>query len=142
MTYQEYLLSKDWQQKRAQKLRESKRRCTVCSTSKQLDVHHPIYRNWTDVRMSDLRVVCRRCHEIIHSLLDRHELIYLNDDSTARFLLTRRLVRGVLLTGDWQEYAPRWFVAKRHERLSIEYRLGEQVMPTIDDMACLPPPEE
>ena len=61
MTYQEYLLSEDWQRKREQKFREARHRCAICQSRISLEVHHLIYRNWFDVQMSDLRRVIGWC---------------------------------------------------------------------------------
>lgn len=60
-----YLRSDHWTQLRAAKLARDPA-CQVCSATSSLDVHHVIYRNIFDVRLTDLLTVCRRCHQGIH----------------------------------------------------------------------------
>jgi len=63
--YREYLQSPDWKAKRTQK---NPKNCAICNTTEGLQVHHLIYRNWVDVEMSDLRVLCDSCHQVFHEL--------------------------------------------------------------------------
>jgi hypothetical protein len=74
--YQEYLKSDDWRQKRTAKLARAKYRCAICGDGKKLHVHHLIYRQWFNVRMSDLRVLCERCHGVSHELMDLGQIIF------------------------------------------------------------------
>jgi hypothetical protein len=61
----EYLKSEHWRSLRASKLRESPV-CEKCGTNNHLDVHHVNYNNLYDVRLSDLKTLCRRCHHELH----------------------------------------------------------------------------
>ena len=71
--YQAYLNSEDWQKKRRKKLNRGgwrKRRCAICGARKNLDVHHLRYRaDLTQTTQSELRILCRRCHDVTHKLL-------------------------------------------------------------------------
>jgi len=73
--YKEYLQSDDWKNKRKKKLLK-KRRCAICSETKNLDVHHIFYKNWYDVENSDLRVLCRRCHYKTHDLMNDWTIVF------------------------------------------------------------------
>lgn len=66
--YREYLKSDHWQNLRKRKLSHSRRRCAICSSIKRLEVHHLQYRNIFDVDLTDLRILCNRCHKLFHEL--------------------------------------------------------------------------
>jgi len=58
-----YMLSREWDEKRRQKLKEADYKCQDCSISgKSLDVHHLTYDNLGHELMSDLIALCRKCH--------------------------------------------------------------------------------
>jgi hypothetical protein len=90
--YREYLKSDDWKQKRAAKLRK-KNRCAICGSRKRLDVHHLNYRRWTDVQQSDLRVLCRACHETAHRLMNDGTLVFTTSEHHSKFQRTTNAVR-------------------------------------------------
>jgi hypothetical protein len=75
LTYQEYLLSAEWQQVHA-KARERKtyKCCWVCSKPRT-ELHHRSYK-WigTKYAMRDIVPVCRGCHEGIHQFAKEHDL--------------------------------------------------------------------
>jgi hypothetical protein len=136
MTYDEYLRSDEWQQKRTAKLRRC-RRCAICGSVRNLDVHHLIYRHLFDVTLADLRVLCRRCHEVTHELTRRGLLIFRDGDPQRRFLQTRQAVWTALLHGMTLEYAP-LFVRQAHARhLAYAKRIADKVLPTADELRWL-----
>lgn len=91
--YREYLKSPDWQKKRSKK-RAKRDRCAVCGDTQHLDVHHLNYRNWTDVLLSDLRVLCRRCHTLAHELMNRGVIRFKAESShQSRFAITKNAIR-------------------------------------------------
>lgn len=72
--YTEYLQSDHWQKLRARKKRRVRKtagkvRCAICGTEEQIETHHLQYRNIYDVLTSDLRLLCRRCHQVAHDLM-------------------------------------------------------------------------
>lgn len=94
--YARYLKSEDWQLKRARKLRKKsgeRRRCAVCASSEHLQVHHLNYRNWHDVRQSDLRLLCGACHETTHALMKAGTLRFKSDNHHHRFFLLKMAVK-------------------------------------------------
>lgn len=94
--YREYLKSDDWKKKRAQKLRYGAT-CAVCATRDHLDVHHLTYRRWFDVKKSDLRVLCRRCHALTHECIESGALKYRQGDSNeSKWMLTSIAVRKAM----------------------------------------------
>lgn len=66
-----YLHSDHWKCLRQKKLEADGKFCQIrgenCLGSKNLDVHHVAYKHIYDVELSDLQVVCRNCHERLHS---------------------------------------------------------------------------
>lgn len=69
VVYHEYILSSKWKRKREQKLREVGYTCENkhCGSNQGLQVHHKTYKRLGHERMSDLRVLCRFCHEDEHA---------------------------------------------------------------------------
>jgi hypothetical protein len=63
----EYLQSEDWKRLRNQILATAPD-CQCCGKSAN-DVHHMVYRNLVDVKVTDLLPVCRTCHDYIHDAI-------------------------------------------------------------------------
>jgi len=72
--YQVYLQSPHWKQLRAEKWKRSHKRCGICGSKEQLQVHHMVYRQIYDVQLTDLRVLCDTCHETTHRLINAGRL--------------------------------------------------------------------
>jgi hypothetical protein len=64
---EEYLRSEEWKNLRNTIL-SSKPNCQCCE-NKATDVHHMVYRNIVDIKVSDLLPVCRTCHDFIHTAI-------------------------------------------------------------------------
>jgi len=47
-------------------------KCEECGDSDNLDVHHKKYE---DIKLSDLKVLCRKCHKDLHKKLNKKENI-------------------------------------------------------------------
>lgn len=60
-----YLNSEHWKNLRTEKLSQISF-CEKCKSINHLDVHHINYRGLYDVKLSDLQVLCRMCHEKEH----------------------------------------------------------------------------
>jgi len=71
MTLHEYLQTREWKVIRSRKLIQAGNKCQTCSRSDvQLDVHHNCYdRRFGVEHLSDLVVLCRRCHSLYHGIL-------------------------------------------------------------------------
>lgn len=69
-----YLKSEHWKNLRIKKLARERGHCSMCMTSKWgNDVHHIRYpKNLYETTISDLRVLCRTCHEAVHEAMDAH----------------------------------------------------------------------
>lgn len=72
--YQQYLKSEHWKKLRARKRRTGgkiggKSCCGICASTEQIETHHLRYKNIYDVTTSDLRLLCRQCHETAHELM-------------------------------------------------------------------------
>lgn len=92
ISYQAYLRTDDWKQKRAWMRRNKK--CAVClTTNGPLDVHHLNYRNLYDVQKSDLRKLCRRCHFMAHDLHRAGKFKFRSDNHNSRFASLKNAVK-------------------------------------------------
>jgi len=64
---EEYLNSEEWISLRNTIL-GTEPNCQCC-TKKANDVHHLVYRNLVDIKVTDLLPVCRECHNLIHEAI-------------------------------------------------------------------------
>jgi len=96
--YREYLNSNEWKILRAKKLKKSKKyRCAICKATKELNIHHLFYRpNLADTELSDLRILCHRCHKLIHELEKKGEIKYVNKKHHSRFGIIKHAVKKEL----------------------------------------------
>tara|TARA_Y200000002_G_scaffold275461_1_gene229729 strand:+ start:344 stop:721 length:378 start_codon:yes stop_codon:yes gene_type:complete len=90
--YRKYLGSEDWKRKRAEK-RSKKLRCAICASTENIDVHHLNYRKLTDVKQSDLRKYCRRCHNLTHELEKQGKIVYRSDNHHSKFAIQKAAVK-------------------------------------------------
>ena len=65
VAYRRYLQSWQWKVKRMKRLKMDGMACVLCDSSDQLQVHHVTYDRLGFERLSDLRTLCRDCHEAI-----------------------------------------------------------------------------
>ena len=67
MRYERFMASEDWQDIRTVMLDIYNHQCDVCGATEDLHVHHKTYERFGgDERMTDLQVLCKRCHEKAH----------------------------------------------------------------------------
>lgn len=67
----DYLQSDHWKNLRLEKLASRNATCIRCGKQDPSnDVHHFIYRNLYDVELEDLAVLCRDCHDLVHTTVD------------------------------------------------------------------------
>lgn len=52
---------------RAKKIK-NKKWCFVCRSKENLVVHHLRYRHLYDVKSIDIKVMCSRCHNLLHKI--------------------------------------------------------------------------
>lgn len=104
MDYKDYLKSEHWNMLRNNKYRR-KNKCQLCGSKLLLNVHHLRYKNLYDVDSNDLKVVCNRCHLIIHNGINAGELNFKKDNAHSIGARTRRYVRTKLGI-----YKPNWKV--------------------------------
>ena len=65
-TYQDYLASDFWKEKRDWILSCFENECQKCGSRKDLQVHHKNYNSVGNEKMRDLIVLCRKCHKEVH----------------------------------------------------------------------------
>ena len=64
--YKRYLLSDEWKGK-AQLIKETYGKCSLCGSNKFLNVHHRNYDNLYNEKLTDLICLCRDCHSKYHN---------------------------------------------------------------------------
>lgn len=67
MPYAQYLLSPEWNAKRAACLVDADYRCETCGKRGKMQVHHLTYQNLPNERRGDLRALCGTCHLSAHA---------------------------------------------------------------------------
>ncbi len=72
--YDEYCVGDHWRLLKGRKFKECGRKCMRCKTKQQIHVHHVRYKNLVDVETTDLMVLCKDCHETLHSAIRFYEL--------------------------------------------------------------------
>lgn len=65
MSYKNYLHSTHWKTTKFL-LYSTKRRCSLCRSKKNLNIHHKTYRRLGNENPNDLIVLCQECHYIYH----------------------------------------------------------------------------
>ena len=99
MLYKDYLNTEDWKEKRKNKY-QKQRRCAICASESNLNVHHLNYKDLVNVTNSDLRVLCQRCHYLTHDLYKRGKFKFRSDNHHSRFAIIKTAVKKELgLTG-------------------------------------------
>lgn len=66
--YERYLNSPEWEARRQAALRRDGHRCTGCSATERLHVHHLTYERVGHERLTDLMTLCHVCHAREHGL--------------------------------------------------------------------------
>ena len=72
-TYEIYLESEEWRQKRIKVFERDNYKCVHCGSTSNLSVHHLTYANLYHEELHDLVTVCDACHSAFHDLAKRAE---------------------------------------------------------------------
>ena len=67
VNYYDYLKSPQWQSVRDAALKRANYQCEKCKSAKNLEVHHITYKRLGYELPEDLIVLCKDCHENVHS---------------------------------------------------------------------------
>lgn len=96
--YKRYLRSDHWQNLRLEKLVCAGTLCHFCrQDSPSNDVHHVKYReSLKETKLKDLRVLCRRCHDLVHEVLRRFPAIQKLKHGNERWRVTEQHVHRIL----------------------------------------------
>jgi hypothetical protein len=90
--YQQYLESPHWMTLRHLK-RLKARQCGICGSADRLHVHHLNYRHLVDVELSDLRVMCKRCHFLCHELHRAGKFTFTSTNHHHRWAILKSAVK-------------------------------------------------
>ncbi len=66
INYQNYLRSDHWRKKRRELFEKTGKFCHLCYAKKNLLVHHKNYKRLYNELLTDIIVICTRCHRKIH----------------------------------------------------------------------------
>jgi hypothetical protein len=84
--YRLYLLSGAWKQRRTGAIRRANGCCEMCQQpTARPQVHHVDYMRAGAEQVEDLRVLCRSCHGVAHTM-KRQPTIPLNEQATAHVM--------------------------------------------------------
>ena len=73
--YEQYLQSDDWQEKRAQCFNRFGKRCSICSSTKQLNVHHKTYKRFGNEKVEvDLIPLCKKHQKNLRRYCKQNDL--------------------------------------------------------------------
>ncbi len=67
LTYEEYLSSVEWRDRRSILLDRFSHKCQICGSSAKLQIHHRTYERVGNERIEDLTVLCDACHGLYHA---------------------------------------------------------------------------
>lgn len=82
-----YLKSEHWQNLRLEKLASRDAKCQMCGRRDlSNDVHHMRYRGLFDAKLSDLLVMCRRCHNRVHKVIEILPELKIPEGTEAKWL--------------------------------------------------------
>lgn len=84
--YKAYLESDAWKRTRKHAIEGARGACQLCDANGRIDVHHRTYDRVGDERLSDLIVLCRRCHERFHGILPTPNFVSESSETMARLL--------------------------------------------------------
>jgi len=91
--YKDYLKSKNWSNTRNAYFtsRKYNDKCCICNTklNAKFDLHHLTYKNIGEESLSDLRHVCRYCHNDLHDFGKKKGL----DNITTFHILRKRAMK-------------------------------------------------
>ncbi len=75
MSYDKFLESKYWKFTRFKILENRGRKCSLCNSTKNINIHHRNYsirgKEWLDRKSRDLIILCQPCHSKHHNILAR-----------------------------------------------------------------------
>ncbi len=70
MDYQAYIESPEWRERAKDATARAAYKCQVCSSMRRLNVHHNTYDRLGSELATDLCVLCTRCHELFHKIIN------------------------------------------------------------------------
>lgn len=116
----EYLKSDEWKQLSSQIL-DLKPQCQVCQNREASEVHHMVYRNLVDIKMSDLLPVCRKCHDFIHQAINDE---YISQDYQKIDEIRERTL-NILNDKEYEQY---------HKWLGSKHYLSDELIDQIKNL--------
>lgn len=80
--YANYLKSEHWKEFKIKKQINTLKRCSICASTIYVELHHFFYTYpWDNVKLSDTRWLCRKCHQCAHELIALNQLTFLKPNN-------------------------------------------------------------
>lgn len=67
--YEDYLKTDHWRSFRLRAIKRAANKCQLCASTNRLEVHHNDYSRLGGELMTDVVVLCRSCHSLVHGVL-------------------------------------------------------------------------
>ena len=92
MSYNDYLKSPHWKNKKKDLALKRAKKCIICCQVNNLDVHHKTYKRIGSEDINkDLIYLCRRCHKAVHQFVKDNKLSIWQ--ATERFIKLKKIKR-------------------------------------------------
>ena len=78
---------------RRMKEAKTEKRCSICGKHTRVELHHLNYRDLMSVDTSDLRWMCRNCHQLTHDLMRSGDIRFTKDSHHHRFAVTKAAIK-------------------------------------------------
>ena len=73
--YSDYLGSRHWKNKRIETFSIRGNKCESCGSSENIQVHHTTYKNIGNENVSELMVLCKDCHVLVHKVIKQNNIV-------------------------------------------------------------------
>ena len=85
--YKNYIRSEHWKRRKRKYYKKNPgRRCWICGSTRDVELHHKTYKRLKKEQDSDLVPLCRKCHKAVH---DRYKIESLYHPSTTLWKVTQ-----------------------------------------------------
>lgn len=108
---------------------ESNPDCQCCNERKASDVHHMVYRNIVDIKVTDLLPVCRPCYDTLHDAISNN---YIPNRESHKFSIEdiTKMSIGILTDEKYKSYK-RWLDSKHNLKQVVLDRIKPVIEATL-----------
>lgn len=126
VSYSDYINGPAWAAKKRQFKSQRELLCECCKDDRKLDVHHLTYERLYNERLSDLMLLCRRCHEAVEQAIQRKRLTRKGNTKKLR-ADTVAFLRGYLSVKPTRRKIPNEYLQRQHAaRIAFHKKLQDE----------------